>query len=599
KRRLLSGAVLASALVVSADLVAGAPPRQVFVRQAGAVSPALAMRSRMSLVCRQARSSTALSLVKLPRAAHVRRQSQSRDEDEEAMDQGMDSDDDEDDLPIFDESEWWEAPASWPGEVAQLFLPLGPHSAATDFVQNAPCASAPRARLYNLLCRLPLDDFDLQSVLYPPGSHLLTKSQLQGLFETEGILQSRAFSCRSRDLKATTSVNVIRMEARWKLNRYTWLERTVGKPIVSPTLCPIGRNSFNLHAYFGGSDESKKGTFGLFVSPTGPDSTQFMFELGCISQSTGEEIVCSPPAPRRYQGGKGLLLAHGSDGYGESTGRNFEASFSFETITGSRFVQSDQIVFVLKLQVDIDGVVQPPKETKPPSAFLASWGNLFTEGKHTDVTFSLSAGEATQQLHAHRLVLAANSSVFEQMLFSSGMSEAKPDTEIELADLDARLAQNFIRSFYIDNLDAELWDDDEALCHLMKSFHKFQVKGMLKRCEDCVIKKLSVENVSERLMMADLFDLGSLRESALSFLSASSHRLAEVQSTDGFARLTKQRPHLLADVLATAVQPAKRKSAKLSLEKLPTNLEDLRVVDLKQLLSDRGLSTGGPKAALI
>ncbi|CAE8721858.1 unnamed protein product [Polarella glacialis] len=402
-------------------------------------------------------------------------------------------------------------------------------------------------------------------------------------------------------MEATTSVNVIRMEARWKLNRYTWLERTVGKPIVSPTLCPIGRNSFNIHAYFGGSDESKKGTFGLFVSPTGPDSMQFMFEPGCISQSTGEEIVCSPPAPRRYQGGKGLLLAHGSDGYGESTGRNFEASFSFETITGSRFVQSDQIVFVLKLQVDIDGVVQsePPKETKPPSAFLASWGNLFTEGRHTDVTFSLSTGEATQQLHAHRLVLAANSSVFEQMLFSSSMSEAKPDTEIELADLDARLAQNFIRSFYIDNLDAELWDDDEALCHLMKSFHKFQVKGMLKRCEDCVIKKLSVENVSERLMMADLFDLGSLRESALSFLSASSHRLAEVQSTDGFARLTKQRPHLLADVLATAVQPAKRKSAKLSLEKLPTNLEDLRVVDLKQLLSDRGLSTGGPKAALI
>ncbi|CAE8595015.1 unnamed protein product, partial [Polarella glacialis] len=187
KRRLLSGAVLASALVVSADLVAGAPPRQVFVRQAGAVSPALAMRSRMSLVCHQARSSTALSLVKLPRAAHVRRQSQSRDEDEEAMDQDMDSDDDEDDLPIFDELEWWEAPASWPDEVAQLFLPLGPHSAATDFVQNAPCASAPRARLYNLLCRLPLDDFDLQSVLYPPGSHLLTKSQLQGLFETAGI----------------------------------------------------------------------------------------------------------------------------------------------------------------------------------------------------------------------------------------------------------------------------------------------------------------------------------------------------------------------------------------------------------------------------
>ncbi|CAE8616049.1 unnamed protein product [Polarella glacialis] len=213
--------------------------------------------------------------------------------------------------------------------------------------------------------------------------------------------------------------------------------------------------------------------------------------------------------------------------------------------------------------------------------------------------FSVGSGEFTQQFRAHRVVLSASSVVFEQMLFSSGMSEAKADAEIELSDLDPRLAHNFIRSFYTDDIDAELWEDDESLCHLMSYFHKYQVKGMLKRCEDHVVKKLSVENVAERLMMADLLDLGSLRERALSFLGASSHRLAEVQSTDGFARLTKQRAHLLADVLAIAVQPAKRKSTNLALEKLPTNLQDLRVVELKQLLSDCGLSTGGAKAALV
>ncbi|CAE8611932.1 unnamed protein product [Polarella glacialis] len=298
-----------------------------------------------------------------------------------------------------------------------------------------------------------------------------------------------------------------------------------------------------------------------------------------------------------FHAGKGFLVEDGS--FWKSLGCHMPESFSLEA--GNRYLLNDQIALLLKLKVVIDGfdLSETLQETKQQSAVLASLGNLLAEGKHTDVTLSVGSGDLTQQFHAHRLVLSASSVVFEQMLFSSGMSEAKPDVDIEFVDLGPRLAQNFIRSFYTDDIDAELWEDDEALCHLMSCFHKYQVKGMLKRCEDRVVKKLSVENVAERLMMADLLDLGSLRESALSFLGASSHRLAEVQSTDGFARLTKQRPHLLADVLATAVQPAKRKSTNLAFEKLPTNLQDLRVVELKQLLSDRGLSIGGAKAALV
>ncbi|CAE8613098.1 unnamed protein product [Polarella glacialis] len=389
-------------------------------------------------------------------------------------------------------------------------------------------------------------------------------------------------------MEATTSLNVVRKEVRWKLNDFSFQDKTVGTSVPSPTLCRIGRNAYSLQAYFGGRDESTKGQLGLFLQVDGPDNVRFRYEFCIINRDAGVQVLFSPKT-RSFHGVSWNFVGH------------FFSKDACPLGAGSPFVQNDQVVFLLRLKVVIDGVVQsePAQVTKPESAVLASWGNLLAEGKHTDVTFSVGSGELTQQLNAHRLVLAASSVVFEQMLFSSGMSEANPDAAIQLADLDPRLAQNFIRSFYTDDMDAEVWEDDEALCHLMSCFHKYQVKGMLKRCKDSAVKKLSVESVAERLMMADLLDLGSLRESALSFLGASSHRLAEVQSTDGFARLTKQRPHLLADVLATAVQPAKRKSTNLAFEKLPTNLQDLRVVELKQLLSDRGLSTGGAKAALV
>jgi len=110
-----------------------------------------------------------------------------------------------------------------------------------------------------------------------------------------------------------------------------------------------------------------------------------------------------------------------------------------------------------------------------------------------------------------------------------------------------------------------------------------------------VLAQLSVENVAERLMMADLLDIPSLRGAALGFIS---QHVAKVQATDGFQRLTKQRPMMLAEILARAAPPAKRAKPSSS-EDIPGNLDALRIVDLKNLLSDRGLTTSGNKAELV
>ena len=86
-------------------------------------------------------------------------------------------------LPTFGERKWRKAPSSWPAEVAELFVPLGPHAAATRFVETAPVASWLPATLYNVLCELPVNEFDLQACLYPKGSHLFTAPQLRKLLK--------------------------------------------------------------------------------------------------------------------------------------------------------------------------------------------------------------------------------------------------------------------------------------------------------------------------------------------------------------------------------------------------------------------------------
>jgi len=227
-------------------------------------------------------------------------------------------------------------------------------------------------------------------------------------------------------------------------------------------------------------------------------------------------------------------------------------------------------------------------------------GKLLSEHKHTDVALRPASEEADGcLLHAHRCVLAARSEVFDRMFFGEGMKEAMLGAEVNMSDVDERVARIFLHALYTDEIQTEAWDNEELLCHLFASFHKYQVKGgLLQRCEARVLAQLSIDNVAERLMMADLLDAPLLRDATLGFIANGPQRLAEVQATDGFQRLTKQRPFILAEILAKAAPPAKRARSS-DAEVLPDNLDDLRITELKQLLSDRGLPTSGVKAALI
>ena len=94
------------------------------------------------------------------------------------------------DLPLFEDAQWWEAPQSWPKGLAKLFVALGPHDAATDFIVNAPMALSTQAFIYQALCELPVNEFDLQALLYPAGSHLLTVDQFKMLLSYTGYLPS-------------------------------------------------------------------------------------------------------------------------------------------------------------------------------------------------------------------------------------------------------------------------------------------------------------------------------------------------------------------------------------------------------------------------
>jgi len=240
-------------------------------------------------------------------------------------------------------------------------------------------------------------------------------------------------------------------------------------------------------------------------------------------------------------------------------------------------------------------------------------GKLFHSGQHSDLTVRIGptvggegrwwgpftgsspANEAAaikaKVFRVHRLVLAARSTVLMHMLIGSGMKETVSNGELVLEDdLEPKVVEWFLNYIYTDKIEEEAWEDDEAMCHLLSLAHKYQMMSLQRMCLAKIVAKLSEDNASERLMMADHFQIPTLQEAVLDYMCL---------TTVGFARLAETRPQLLRLILAHSAPPTLKRSADCTAEVLPTDLEALRVVDLKRLCGDRGLSTSGTKVELV
>jgi len=175
-------------------------------------------------------------------------------------------------------------------------------------------------------------------------------------------------------------------------------------------------------------------------------------------------------------------------------------------------------------------------------------GSLLDSGRLSDVVVRVG----DEHIRAHSIVLAARSPVFDAMWTSSMKEQA--EKEVEITDLEPVAVQRMIRFMYTGAVPCELSNDNETLA-LLEAAHRYQVTVLIELCVVALSSRLTVDIVAERLMVADLAGLESLRRACLLFITSSSGRVAAVQATEGYAKLAQKRPHLALDILAAAFPP--------------------------------------------
>ena len=180
----------------------------------------------------------------------------------------------------------------------------------------------------------------------------------------------------------------------------------------------------------------------------------------------------------------------------------------------------------------------------PSSSDLNSnLAQLWTSMHFWDVTFVIAG---SKEYHAHKAILVARSPVFASM-FQHDMKEAALN-RVDIVDIEPDIFQAVLRFIYTDQVDLTV---DNCKNLLAASNHYFL--DLLKwKCETFMAADLAIENCTETLLLADLYDATELKKSAINFIRNSS---ALVMKTDGWKNLLKNcRPEFLHDVIKGLVQ---------------------------------------------
>ncbi|KAH9391867.1 hypothetical protein TYRP_022365 [Tyrophagus putrescentiae] len=177
---------------------------------------------------------------------------------------------------------------------------------------------------------------------------------------------------------------------------------------------------------------------------------------------------------------------------------------------------------------------------------VSSLGALFAEEKLTDVTLRFVGeafqeghihpqGEQSQELKAHKAILAAGSPIFSAM-FENDTVEQKRGV-VEITDFDYDTMEQLLTFLYTGKIPPM----ETFAEQLLAASDKYQVDALKDICEDYLVSVLAADTVAGLLLLADLHTAANLRLKCINFIVR--HPEA-VMATEGWKQIRFVRPEL-------------------------------------------------------
>nr|CAB3492041.1 unnamed protein product [Digitaria exilis] len=183
---------------------------------------------------------------------------------------------------------------------------------------------------------------------------------------------------------------------------------------------------------------------------------------------------------------------------------------------------------------------------EPPSPDLGqNLGELLDSQLGADVEFMVG----DEVFMAHRIVLAARSSVFKAELYGQ-MKEKYRMTCIQIDDMDPRVFKAMLRFIYTDKFPKV--DKDEKIVmaqHLLVAADRYNLERLKVISMDVLRRYIDPSTAVATLVLAEQHGCPRLKEECFKFLK-SRDNLTAVMESDDFEHLMRSSPSLFKELLA-------------------------------------------------
>lgn len=349
---------------------------------------------------------------------------------------------------------------------------------------------------------------------------------------------------------------------RWEIRGYSFIDKAKGKKLESPVILQAAGALFTVEIFLGGDGQAADGYFSVHCrrersEEINPD----IFAKYAISVvgKNGARMTHGESPKRLFEGGQGWGYKNfGKTSDLEASPFLMDDSISIELQVTAWAADVKERVRILPMAPGSSGsAIRCGKGDQKQRTLARDLAALLASCQGADV--DLGGKEASGwTVKAHRVVLAARSPVFNRMLFQSGMRESSADAKIPLGDFDQAIVQQFVRFLYSDELEQDLAKDPDALCHLFTLGHRYEVDSLVEYCADRL--HVTEDRAMDLLMMAEQLCIPALKEQVMLYICSCRARLAKVQKTEGFIRMSKNYPNVMVELFARATEPAEKRA---------------------------------------
>ena len=162
--------------------------------------------------------------------------------------------------------------------------------------------------------------------------------------------------------------------------------------------------------------------------------------------------------------------------------------------------------------------------------------NISEDGDFTDFTLESEEGA---KFPCHRAVLAAQSSVLRRMFLS-------PMEERETSSLQLQYKEDVVKKFKVFFYKREIKEEEDEgnLRCFLELAEKYDLPHLKEEVEELAIRKLTVENMVDMFLLADLHSAENLRMAAEDFIKTNRMKVKE-----GLAELDKLERYQLMKIV--------------------------------------------------